>query len=154
MTRVRPKDPDVPATYEIEVFEALVPEAARSQEYEVGAVTRAQRDTGWLYRCTAAGRTSRNYPDAWPTAEGEKIVDGSLEWEAVHPSSASAPVIDSVTWTVPSGLSLDSQEEAAHIARATFSGGAAGQEYQVHVRITPTIGDPIERTIVIPVEHL
>lgn len=154
MTTVRPKDPDVPATYAVEVSEALIPEAARGQEYGVGDVTRAQRDTGFLYRCTVAGRTSRQYPVAWPRASGEKILDGSLEWEAVRPADANPPVIDSVTWTVPTGLTLDSQEEEAHIARATFSGGTAGKDYDVHVRIVPTVGDPIEQTITIPVRQL
>lgn len=147
---VREKDPDTPATYEIDLFQAFVPEALRSREFLVDQLVRAQRDTGFYYRCTQAGRTARNYP-TWPRAASETVLDGSVEWTTVHPDDATPPEVDTVVWEVPAALTLDSQSHDDHVARATFSGGTDGEDYDVTARITPTAGEPRDVTITIPV---
>lgn len=149
---VREKDPDTAATYEIDAWEVFVPEARRSQQFALDEVVRAQRDTGFYYLCSVAGRSARNYP-AWPRSADETVMDGSAEWTAKHPDDAAIPTIDSVEWDVPNGLTLDSQAEDAHIASATFSGGADGEDYDVTARITPTSGTPRDVTITIPVRQ-
>lgn len=146
-----PKDPNVPATYEIDWIQQLVGEAERSADFEVGEVIRAQRDTGWFYECTTAGRTSAHYPTEWPRASAETVRDGSVVWTCRHPSEPTVPTVDSAAWTVPSGLTLDSQLETRYVTSLTVSGGTDGENYDVLCRMTPTIGNVIEQTITIQV---
>jgi hypothetical protein len=152
-TLVAAKDPDVAATYEIDVFEAFVLDARRSYDFELNDVTRAPRDTGLLYLCTQAGRTASYYP-VWPRRPGENVVDGSVEWESKHPDDASPPEIADVDWTLPADLTLDAQSHSEHIASVTIAGGTAGVDYDVTARITPNSGEPVEITITIPVREL
>lgn len=153
-TLAKEKDPDVATVYEIDVFEQIVVEAYRSHRFEVDDVVRAPKDTGFFYVCQTAGRTGDHYPQYWPRAASETVADGSVVWNTVHPDSAGPTTIQIVTWIMPTGLTLDSQSEANHVATATISGGTADVDYDVTARITPTVGPPIDVTITIPVRNL
>jgi len=151
---VEPKDPDTPATYEIDVFQEFVDDARRSYEYSLNDISRGNRDTGFYYVCTKAGRTAKKFPQSgFPRRANEIVIDGSLEWTAKHPADVSPTIIQSVTWIVPTGLILDSQTEDNHLAKATFSGGTDGQDYDVTARIAPNTGTPRDVTITIPVRQ-
>lgn len=145
------KDPDVPATYSIDWHDAMINEAWREYDFPLAAFVQAQRDTGWYYECTTAGRTARNYPNQWPRVAGETVQDGSVVWTARHPSTSTVPAVSSVTWTVPSGLTLDSQSHSGAMSHAVLSGGTDGVDYEVLARMTPTVGSVIEQTITVPV---
>jgi hypothetical protein len=145
------KDPDVAATYTIDWHDELVIEAFREYSFAAGVFVQAQRDTGWYYECTTAGRTARNYPQQWPRAAGETVNDGSVVWTARHPSSSTVPLVSSATWTVPAGLTLDSQSESGALTSIVVSGGTDGVDYDVLCRMTPTSGSIAEKTITIPV---
>lgn len=147
---VDPKDPDVPAQYSIDWHDELIGEAFREWAFEEGAFVQAQRDTGFYYECTAAGRTSTNYPNAWPRADGQTVHDGSVTWTCRHPTAANVPAVASVAWT-PNGLTVDSQSETGSVASVVLSGGEDGSDYDVLCRMTPTVGPVRERTITIPV---
>lgn len=152
--RVAPKDPNVPKSYEIDVFFRFISEMHRSREFKVNDLARAPRDTGFYYKCTVAGRTSRSFPRSFPRVDTETLLDGSVTWTTIHPDSATAAVkIQTVDWTVPAGLTLDSQSESGHIAEATFSGGLDGEDYEVTARVTPNNGNAIDITITIPVRQ-
>ena len=146
---VEEKDPDVPQTYEIDTRDRFVPEVNRSYEYAVDDVVRFGRDNGFYLKCTKAGISGRYNPYS-PREANQQIRDGSVEWVSVRPADATVPVISTVAWTV-GDLTLDSQEETDHIARATVSGGKDGQDYEVTARITPDVGDAIDVTLTIPV---
>jgi hypothetical protein len=145
-----PKDPDVPAVYEIDWQDELVIEADRSRTFSTGDVVRAQRDTGWYYECTTAGRTSAHYPQ-WPREAEVTVTDGSVTWTARHPDDASVPSVSSADWTVPAGLTLDSQQEQGMVTYITLSGGTDGVDYDVLCSMTPSSGNVIEQTIVVKV---
>ena len=151
MSELSPKDPDVAAEYSIDWYDELVDEAARDTAFEEGELARAQRETGWVYECTTPGRTSAHWPTQWARAEGQTTQDGSLVWTARHPDTAATAGIQSVSWEVPSGLTFDSQREVGAVAFVTVSGGTDGVDYDVLCRLTPTVGDVIEKTITIPV---
>lgn len=144
------KDPNVPATYSIDFHAELVRESIRDYAFTAAQFVRPQRATGFYYECTTAGRTSAYYPE-WPREAGETVADGSVVWTARHPTGSSVPTISSVTWTVPSGLTLDSQSETGLVAYITLSGGTDGVDYEVLCRMTPSSGNVIEQTITIPV---
>jgi hypothetical protein len=150
MSTVRDKDPDVDETYAIDWTLQLIMEALRSFDLAEGVTVRAQRDTGWYYECTTAGRTSAHYPQ-WPRASGETVQDGSAVLTCRHPDDAEVPTVSSVTWTLPSGITKDSQSQSGRLAIITVSGGTDGVDYDVLCRMTPTVGNIMEQTITIPV---
>lgn len=152
-TVVSPKDPDVAATYDLDLFTNLVPDTIRSNAYDVGDVTRPHRDNGFYLQCTKAGRTGIYNPYS-PRIANQLIRDGSVEWTSKHPSDVTVPTISSVVWTVPADLTVDSQSEDGHIASVTLSGGDDGVDYEVTARITPTVGNPQDITIIVPVREL
>jgi hypothetical protein len=150
MASLAPKDPNAPATYSIDFHDDVVQEASRDSDFIAAQFVRPQRGTGFYYECTTAGRTSAYYP-TWPREAGETVNDGSAVWTARHPTGSSIPTISSVTWTVPSGITKDSQTEVGLVAFITVSGGTDGVDYEVLCRMTPSTGDVVEQTITIPV---
>jgi hypothetical protein len=151
MTTVREKDPDTAETYAIDWTDQLILKPLREFDFALAAIVAAQRDTGWYYECTTAGRTAQHYPESWPREAGETVTDGSVVFTCRHPSSASVPSVQSVTWTVPTGLVKDSQLEQGRLAIITVSSGTDGVDYDVLCRMTPSVGNVMEQTIVIPV---
>lgn len=146
-----PKDPDVAATYTIDWHDELVLPAFREYAFAAGVFVQAQRDTGFYYECTTAGRTARNYPHEWPRTAGETVNDGSVVWTCRHPSSSTVALVSSAVWTMPSGITKDSQSESGALTSIVVSGGTDGVDYEVLCRMTPTIGSVMEKTITIPV---
>lgn len=150
---VAPKDPDQAATYEIEVIDLFMRDAYRGYQFSLTEFVKAPRDTGFYFECTKAGRTADSYPVSWPRREGETIKDGSAEWTSVHPDNALVVTVSTVVWSIPTGLTLDSQSHSGHIVRGTFSGGSDGVDYDVTATITPSTGNPEDYTITIPVRE-
>lgn len=150
MTTLDSKDPDVAAQYTIDWHDALIGQPLRAMPFAAGAFVQAQSDTGWYYECTTAGRTGAHYP-SWPRAAGETVQDGSVVWTARHPSSSSVPAVASAAWSVPSGITKDSQSESGVLTHIVLSGGTDGEDYEITCRMTPTVGNPIEQTITVPV---
>lgn len=144
------KDPDVAATYTIDWHDELVIEAFREYAFGPGAFVQAQRDTGWYYECTTAGRTARNYPQ-WPRAAGQTVNDGSVVWTARHPTGSGVPQVSSAVWTLPSGITKDSQSESGALTNIVLSGGTDGVDYEILCRMTPSAGSVIEKTITVQV---
>jgi len=145
------KDPNVAATYTIDWHDELVVPAYREYAFAQSSFVQGQRDTGWYYECTTAGRTAHNYPQ-WPRAAGETVQDGSAAWTARHPSSSTVPQVSSAVWTViGGGMAIDSQAQGGALSSVVLSGGTDGVDYEVHCRMTPTIGAVMEKTITVPV---
>jgi hypothetical protein len=151
MSELAAKDPDVAAEYDIDFHDELVTEAPRRQWLDLDTVVFYPQVDGWYFQVTTAGRTGTNYPSAIPRASGETVTDGSVVLLCKHPNDASVALINSADWTVPLGITKDSQRQVRARAFATFSGGTDGVDYDVLCRITPSAGPPIERTITIPV---
>lgn len=152
-TVATPKDPDTAVTYEIDIRDEIVAEVRRNYEYALTDVVRDHRGSGFYLECSKAGLTSKQFPQAWPRAANETVLDGSAEWTSKHPSDVSTPTIQSVTWIMPDALTLDSQSETSYLARLTVSGGTDGQDYDVTARITPTAGSVRDVTVTIPVRQ-
>lgn len=148
-----PKDPDVATTYSINWIEALVDEALRGADFALNAIVRPQRVTGFYYEATTAGKTKAHYP-VWPIVAGATVLDGSVIWTARHPADVTVPTVSSALWTVPAGITKDSQSETATHTHITLSGGTAGEDYLLTCRMTPSSGNPEERSITVPVRHL
>lgn len=149
------KDPDVAKPYSINVRKILIEEAHRDYRFALSAFVRPQRGTGYYYQATPAnseawGLTGQYWP-TWPRVAGETVTDGSIVWTAVHPADASLPSISSVVWTVPTGITKDSQSEDIEFADIVLSGGVDGADYDLTARITMTDGTVLEYTVTVPV---
>lgn len=144
------KDPDVNAEYGIDFHDQIVTEALRRTFFSAGAILFFPRDTGWYYEVTTAGKTGQNYPDSLPRAAGQTIVDGSCVLTCRHPTGI-LPTISSAAWTLPSGITLASQRQDGLVAYATLAGGTDGVDYDITCRLTPSSGNPIDKTITVPV---
>ena len=144
---LRAKDPDNDATYELNLWERLVRQAYRSSDFSVAAIARPPRDSGLYLECTTAGRTGELYPPSYPRVAGETITDGSVVWTARHPSSVTPPTISSVTYVMPTGLTLVSQSESDHVATFTVSGGVDGTAYEIVARVVPSTGPTRDITL-------
>lgn len=158
MTTLAPKDPNTDTRYAIDARAAVTPVMRRDWPYSVGQIVKAPLHTGWYYEATTAGETEARVPRL-PRADGETVQDGSVEWTARHPSSASLPSISAVEWIVePAGeLSVLSEQISHGILYPLLSGGVDGTQYEVTARVTWSIagGQQVEDvTVTIQVAQL
>lgn len=144
------KDPDRPAEYGIDFHDQVVGESLRRTFFAVGQILYFPRDTGWYYEVTTAGKTAANLPDQLPRAPGQTLIDGSCVLTCRHPSGI-LPTISSATWTLPTGISLASQRLDGLVAYVTLNGGTDGVDYDIVCSATPSAGNPIDKTITVPV---
>lgn len=88
----------------------------------------------------------------WPPKDPDDVLDYSLDFSAVLDEDADT--IDSVAWTIsPSGLTKDSQSEAAGIATVWLSGGAAATRYTIGCRLVTAGGRTYDRTVSLSVRQ-
>lgn len=73
----------------------------------------------------------------------DEVKDYSIDWSA----RLAGDTINSVTWTVPTGLTKDSQSLSGAIATAWFSGGTAGTTYQIGCRVVTAGGRTYDVTV-------
>lgn len=154
MNVLDPKDPNVPTRYAIDVRRIAISTMRRDWPYSQGEVARAPVHTGFYYECTKAGET-RGHHTALPRADGETVLDGSVEWTARDPSSVSLPNVSGVEWFVdPAGeLAVASEDITNGILYPLLTGGVAGSQYALTARVTWSTGQAEDVTVVIPVEH-
>jgi hypothetical protein len=67
------------------------------------------------------------------------------------PSEVSIASISTAAWTLPSGITNASQRTGGLSAFITLSGGTDGVDYDITCRLTPSVGNPIDKTITIQV---
>lgn len=80
---------------------------------------------------------------SWPgSKDPNDVSDWVLNW-----TLDDADEIDTVTWTVPAGLTKNSQSETASAATIWLSGGTAGETYSLLCRITTTGGRTFDQTV-------
>lgn len=101
--------------------------------YGLGAVVEPLATTGFQYRATTAGRTSKSEP-RWPVIVGQTVKDGSVVWTCEQPDGASLQrTLSSTTWT-GTGLTIGTPADASTESVALISGGTLGQTYEVTIR--------------------
>lgn len=145
------KDPDEPTEYGIDFHDELVTEALPRTNYALNEVLFFAQDTGFYYVVTTAGRTSRNYPERLPRDSGETVDFGSCVLTCKLPSEVSLASISSAAWDVPSGITNASQRTSGLSAFITLTGGEDGADYDITCTLTPSVGNPIDKTITVQV---
>lgn len=86
------------------------------------------------------------------TKDPAAVLDYTIDWDA-NDWLGSDTITGTPVWTVPSGLTKDSQSNTTTTATAWLSGGTADQDYDVACKITTTAGRTDERTIRIQVRN-
>lgn len=145
------KDPDDDCEFGIDFHDELVARAAPRTNYALGAILYFGEDSGFYYEVTTAGRTGAGYPRDLPRTAGQTVDYGSCVLTCRHPSSVALTTLNSATWIVPTGITNASQRISGLIAFITLRGGTQGADYDVTCRITPSAGQPIDKTITISV---
>ena len=84
------------------------------------------------------------------TKDPDAVLDYSVDWGTWLQTGDK---IDSATWTVPTGIVLDSQEESTTRAVAWVSGGTAGVNYTLGCLIETTSDRTDKRSITIKVRE-
>jgi hypothetical protein len=82
------------------------------------------------------------------TKDPEAVLDYPVDWSDWL---ATGETISEVVWTVPTGLTKDSQSESGGVAVAWISGGTAGTEYRIECKVTTSQGRTDERSFFIKV---
>lgn len=146
------KDPDDDKEYWIDFRDQIVTEALPQTDYDAAQILFFAQDTGFYYEVTTAGRTGLSYPRNLPKVSGQTVNYGSCVLTCRHPSAVTLPSI-SAAWAIdPSGdLAVASQRIDGFVAFVTLEDGTDGVDYEVTCRITPSVGNPIDKTITIQV---
>ena len=68
----------------------------------------------------------------WPAKDPNEVLDYTVDWQgANNPVLETAETITTATWTVPSGLTKDSESNTNTTATVVLSGGTAGETYEI-----------------------
>lgn len=128
----------------IELVGALARRRLPNQPYALGVRARPndRPATGFEYE-SSGGQSDGKAEPRWPMVLGATVLDGSITWTCVALSNASLIWrINGVTYTVPTGITLHEQtfvdEPGAQQIPIEVSGGAAGQTYDIIVRVQLT----------------
>lgn len=73
----------------------------------------------------------------------DAVLDYVIDWS----TWLNGDTIATSVWTVPSGITQDSESESSTLATIWLSGGTVGETYQVRNRITTAGGRTEDRTI-------
>lgn len=85
-------------------------------------------------------------PQRW-TKDPDAVLDYTVDWE----TWLSGDTISADTWTVPSGITKDSDSNTTTTATIVLSGGTAGVIYPIICQILTAGGRTDQRTIYIKV---
>lgn len=85
------------------------------------------------------------------SARFQKRADAVLDYMVNWTTWLASDTIDTSTWTVPDGLTLDSSTETTTAATAWLSGGTVGTTYEVVNTIVTAGGRTDYRTVTIEV---
>ena len=79
------------------------------------------------------------------------IRDYSFDWTRVLATADPDDTIATSTWTIPAGLTKDSEANTTTTTRVWVRGGTAGENYTVTNRVTTAGGRTLERSALLPV---
>jgi hypothetical protein len=80
----------------------------------------------------------------------EAILDYTIDWSEWLPEG---DTLAAATWTVPAGLTLDSQSNTEALATGWLSGGLLGSTYVVTCHITTAAGRQDDRSLRVRIQN-
>jgi hypothetical protein len=88
---------------------------------------------------------------AWPFKDPDEVLDYSIDWSARMPSDDH---IVTSTWpSLPSGITVDSDEQTNTTTTLWLSGGTLGQSYSFTNRVVTLGGRTMDQTVTIKVKQ-
>ena len=90
-------------------------------------------------------------PFATRTKDPNSVLDYVLDWNTHW--LATGDTISASTWTVPAGITKDSDTNSATTTTIWVSGGTAGTDYDLLNRVVTTGGRTVDRTLRIQVRE-
>lgn len=81
----------------------------------------------------------------------QSVLDYKIDWSTWLASSSPADTISTSTWTVPSGITKDTDSKTTTETTIWLSGGTAGNKYALTNKIVTAGGRTAERTIYVTV---
>ena len=80
----------------------------------------------------------------------EGVLDYSFDWNT---NWLNGDTISASTWTVPAGITKDSDSDSGGVTTIWLSGGTAGNTYTITNRIVTAAGRTEERSVIINVKQ-
>lgn len=80
---------------------------------------------------------------AWDSKDPDEVLDYVLNWSA----RLGSDTITTSTWTVPDGITMDSDSETTTATTIWLSGGTEGQSYDILNRIVTAGGRTMDQTV-------
>lgn len=81
---------------------------------------------------------------SWGKKDPDSVLDYSVDWSNWLPTG---DTIATSTWTIPAGLTKDSQSATTTVAVVWLSGGTAGTDYEIINRIVTAEGRTQDQTM-------
>ena len=95
-------------------------------------------------------------PHDWPDKDPDEVLAYTIDWQdSADPVLGTSETISTSTWTVPAGLTKDSDSKTNTTATVVLSGGTAEVKYQIANKIV-TDSSPArtyERTVNLKVKE-
>ena len=85
----------------------------------------------------------------WDAKDPDEVLDYLLDWSARIPNG---DAIATSTWTVPSGITKDSDSHTETTTTIWLSGGTLDETYALTNRITTTGGRTMDQTVSIKIK--
>lgn len=89
----------------------------------------------------------------WETKDPSDVLDFSLDWTDLLDTNDTVSATPAV-WTLPSGITKDSQSQTSTVTTLWISGGTSGTDYTVACQIVTTGSRTLNREAVLPVRNL
>lgn len=86
---------------------------------------------------------------SWPFKDPNEVLDYEIDWSARIGGDA----ISTVTWTVPGGITKNSDAVSGDITAIWLSGGTAGTSYDIGCRVVTSGGRTYDETVTLSVSN-
>ncbi len=80
---------------------------------------------------------------SWPNKDPDEVLDYEIDWAA----RLTTDTISTSTWTVPSGITKDSDSKTSTTTTVWLSGGTLGDSYEILNRIVTAGGRTMDQTV-------
>jgi hypothetical protein len=97
-------------------------------------------------------------PLPWIEKDPAAVLDYTLDWNASSSQggpwlAAGETLVGSAVWTLPSGITKNSQGDTATASTIWLSGGTAGASYTVACKVITSAGRSDERSFLVAVKQ-
>ena len=145
------KPSNVARSFFIDWRKNLVKSWGPERRYNIGDVVRAPTGTGFYYRVTVTGISSRLQPD-FSIVPTTFLTDGSVTWETFHSDDAGLFTLSTSVWSVDPGITVVSDAISGFLTEIKLDDGTPGEIYRATNDIVTSVGVEAQDDIIIEIE--